>query len=182
MGLGSIRFLGFRNVRIQESQSPRPVSQNARDKDGPPSFLGALFFQDNFGFPGGLFFVAVGAGYVAERGWRRQHVAELPEGNFSLRVGVGRSTHQRVLRRHVVEFGMSIVFGNDHHLNLIGQDRRGLSEGGSGAEYEEHNECSFHGFWLSSAVDKCNGLANLSAILINYLRDTTQALRNLFHI
>lgn len=61
--------------------------------------LGTLFFEDDFGFFGGLLFFAKLARDIAERSGFRNR-AKFPQGALALSVGVCTAADQRMLPSH----------------------------------------------------------------------------------
>jgi len=108
--------------------------------------LGSLFFQHNSGFFGHLFFFAIGARNVAERGWLGDR-PKFPKRPFPLCEGIGfsRSTHQRVLASHRGVVGVLRMIRNLNYDWLV-RESPGLAEGSRRTEQEcQEKKCKFHG-------------------------------------
>src|SRR5580698_10134171 len=101
--------------------------------------LGTLFFQDQFGLAGGLFFFAVGAGYVTEGRGRGIGRTELPERAFALGVSVGSAADQRSFAGQGMLLRVQGVAERLDDLRLVGKNGdSGLSEGGRGTKNKQN--------------------------------------------
>ena len=165
-----------------EPPSGRPAVVS--DANLPGEKLGALFFEDQFGLAGGLFFFAVGAGYVTEGRGRGIGRTKLPERAFALGVSVGSAADQRSLAGHGMLLGVQGVAGRLDNLRLVGKNGdSGLSEGGRGTKNKQNNECGFHRcFGPEFTMGWCNLDTNLRGLGLFDLRGGAGAWRKILHI
>lgn len=96
----------------------RPPGRGRPGLHGSRFRLRALFFEDEFGFFGGLLFFAIGAGDIAE-GRGHGDGTELPERALALSVGVASAADERALGGHGVRLGMQRMAGRLNYLRLV---------------------------------------------------------------
>src|SRR6266567_2215527 len=155
---------------VGEGSRTGDLGQDVRATRAPSLTLGglhrwqlrALLFENGFGLPGGLLFLAEGAGYVAERRGLGQRRAELPERTLALRVGVGSSADESGLGRERMRLGMQRMAGRLNNLWLAGECS--LSEGAGGTENEADEERDFHRCLVRVDMGWCNLDTNLRGL------------------